>query len=211
MPTWSGFASALKKSFDDLVESGLQNVKVRMKTDKQICLEITNVREYIVFLDGLTNKYPLRYLDAKDILWPPISFPILDGSTLDFLNNNKEPLRRTKFVSFFRSPPASSTKQYRYNAKKELVENFGAREEDILLIPYEGTVVTEEMASLLSLLFFRNRGFIVTRYDQYFSRFAPGLPDQIFWRNSLVDELNKRGFLPFGGTLSELTLCRFMV
>lgn len=219
--SWDRFSSGLKKSIDELIKSGLENVKVKTETNKQLCLEITSIKEYIVFLNAISriegdNKYPLSYHLTREIDGLEVPFPILCGSTFDYFLKNKELLQRPKFISFCRypnrkDPSQDSIKNYKYDAKRELIDNFGLNDLDIILVvSKKGTEISEEMASLMSLLYFRNKGFMVTQYDEYHSQFVPGLPDQIYWRDPIVNELNERGLLSYGGTLAELTLCRFL-
>jgi len=221
MIEWKQIITGLNNAFVGLISSGLENVRVKeVVADFYILIETFETRETLTFLDSLGlptrafGRFPLRYDCCTEFNGQKIAFPIVSGSCLDFYERNKAALEKAYFCFFYGSTEESIT---RYRQKvMESLKDKGFGEMNVVFIPitertYKGTsmsCVGEDVGELISILFFRNKGFLATNHKLWLQ--GAKAPDVIFWRTPLVNKLVEMGIFAHGGTLTELAFARVL-
>jgi len=131
------------------------------------------------------------------------------------MKETKKAFEKSVAFCFLHSSTEESIKKYRQKVMESLKDR-GFEEMNIVFIPitertYRGesfSCIGEDIGELISILFFRNKGFLATNHKFWLQ--GAKAPDVICWRTPLVKKLVEMGILTQGGTLTELAFTRVL-
>jgi len=173
----------------------------------------------------LDNRIKLLFIDSLPWLdySPPYKFSssqlskVPKEELIDAIESSFKQHLTEGFVFIYCDPPITSEKQ---------LTDFAIRfDNTTICIQQEKTtgiqeklwkrylVSTEELGKLISMLYFREKGYIVQSPLRTYGKEGdnrPGVDDVAAWKSPVIDELRKFGFIDKGCHISELACLRWL-
>jgi hypothetical protein len=201
-------------------------MKQEVVTFKQVFENLNNLGNGSLFdFDGekitpLNNRIKLIFIDSLG--WH-IYDPITHFSSSGLMRVPKQELRENIESNF--EGVLSKNFAFIYNSGKATTDRFADGLEDTKIciqterpsnyerFPKKYITSTEQLGELISMLYFRENGYIVQKPLGTYGREGdnrPGVDDVVAWKSPIVDELRKFGFIDKGCHISELACLRWL-
>lgn len=159
----------------------------------------------------LNNRIRLVFIDS--LLELPIKIP--QKELIDNIRNNFERCLLKGSVFVYYDPCIAS---------KKAIIDFANRFDDTTICiqetesprsrwPKRFLTSTEQLGTLISMLYFREKGYIVQKPLGTYGKEGesrPGVDDVVAWKPPIIDELRKFGFIDKGCHISELACLRWL-
>lgn len=208
-----------KKLFEQLNEMGnnslfrFEGEKIIPLDDgvKFIFLDSFNVPLSIV-TDGSIDRLYLYNLSVK-FGGRNIFSGIRKEEIKECIKNNFEPYLKNNFVIIYFNPHSPNRKIIKGFANKfddATICIHGETRSDLKLRP-NWLVSTEELGTFISMLYFRERNYIVQPcIRSHGKEYGNGVDDVVAWKSPLMNKLRKHGFINGGCHISELACLRWL-
>ena len=164
-----------------------------------------NNRIKLIFIDSLFG--PLNKFSSLKLLEIP------KKELIDNIKSNFEQHLTKSFVFIYYNPSMTSKKAVIDFANKFDNTTICIQQEKREVLRKSYLVSTEELAELITMLYFRENGYIVQSPLGTYGREGdnkPGVDDVAAWKSPVVDKLRKFGFIDKGCHISELACLRWL-
>jgi len=172
----------------------------------------------------LNNRIRLIFMDSLDVSSKFSSRGLLEITKKELMENvgsNFEEHLSKNFVFIYN--PTYYRRQgveIKHSTPNEIVafsKQFGAETKICIQqdgMPPRGSFLTstEQLGTLITMLYFREKGYIVQKPRTYGreGKGKPGVDDVVAWKSPVIDELRKFGFIDRGCHISELACLRWL-
>jgi len=195
-----------KQTFEDLNKKG-NNSLFYFDDEKIIPL---NNRIRLIFMDSLSMLSSKFSSLTFNVLNPGLSLEFPNEELIDNIKTNFEQDLTKSFVFIYRYDP--------YIPSNNAIKNFKKKfDSTTYFYPLEikGSTqkIGEELGELISMLYFREKGYIVQKPLGTYGKEGDnksGVDDVVAWKSPVIDELRKFGFVDKGCHIRELACLRWL-